>query len=353
MEKNIKTYEKIAEIVTEIVNPHNYRKSQLEFDRLSQNDNPIFKFTCSKIKSSAPNAKNEIASNNEKIITKLPFIEELISFLQNKIHDLSPKQNCKAEYCECKYEYNKYRLFQIMWELISYVYYPEDIDMKSELNGAHLKKIIQFDLSYNNIPQFIHILIQEIREIFNRIYNEFPESTLLEKDGLERCLSESIHEIELQNVIWESDSLIQVKEHIDQNALRQFVGLDQKKYEFPKYRIEKVRCGKCWTDFYRLTQGIILRTESTWDKLYIAFSQDKLINYNSINNKLWDEAWEALKELFEQHGLTENQAEVVAKIKLGIPLKKSTLRNTKRQLKNKLENLIKMFDIWDDLVNIE
>jgi hypothetical protein len=144
-----------------------------------------------------------------------------------------------------------------------------------------------------------------------------------------------------------------LEEHINQNVIRQFVGLEQKQFQFPKYRIERVRCQICWTDFYRLTKGNIEKIEKSWDRLYLTFSQDKLIKYIPITHDLWDEKWIALKEMFKLHGLTENQAEVVAKIKLGIPLKKSTLRNTKRQLKNKLENLLRMFEIWDDLIDIE
>ncbi len=346
MENNLKAYKKIAEIVSVIVNPHNYRKARLEFNRLSNNGNPIFRFTSSVKKSSNSNTENE------KVVSKLPFIEELMSFVQSKVHEISPN-DCKAEYCDCKYKHNEYRLFQLMWEFILYIYYPESINMKNELNSSNLINIIQYDLTNDNISHYKYLLIYEVREIFNKIYDEFPDSTLQDKNGLDRCLSENIHEPEFQDVIWESESLIQIKKHIDHNVYRQFIGLEQKQFQFPKYRIEKVRCEICWTDFFRVTKGVIERVDNTLDKLYTALSQNKSIMYIPLDNNLWDDDWKALKELFKLYGLTDNQAEVIAKIKLSIPLKKSTLRNTKRQLKKKLENLIKMFEIWDDLVNIE
>ena len=47
--------------------------------------------------------------------------------------------------------------------------------------------------------------------------------------------------------------------------------------------------------------------------------------------------------------LSNSQANVVAKIKLGRPLKKSTERNVKIQFKKKLERIENFVDYWDDL----
>jgi len=102
------------------------------------------------------------------------------------------------------------------------------------------------------------------------------------------------------------------------------------------------------TELYEITEYCEKRN-GVWDTIYSTLSQNNSIKYISKANNLHYKIWEALQELYSTHGLTENQAEVAAKLNFDIPLKHSTLRNTKQQLKKKLGNIEKILQIWDDL----
>ena len=59
---------------------------------------------------------------------------------------------------------------------------------------------------------------------------------------------------------------------------------------------------------------------------------------------------ELIQEIFSVEGfLSEAQAKVISKIKLGRKLRSSTERNTKRQLKKKIRKIEYIKDFWEDL----
>lgn len=343
MEKNdVESYQKIAEIITRINNLNNYRRARLTFDRISHSKNPVFKFQTSKKKESNNKIINEIS------ITELPFIEKLNNFFINKLHQLSPKKDCKAELCKCNIKFDQDRKFLLMWNLIYYFFFPEEINNWEELKSEHLKGVLSYD--FESLPNYKILLLQQIRALFSEIRDDFPSETILDKNGLNKCLFEKEHDTEILEVIWESKSQIKVADHIDQNIYRPVFGLESKKESFPNFRVDRVRCKRCNTEFFILREAIIEEKKNgIWDTIYSTFSQNASISYISKTNNLFYENWKALQELYEIHGLTENQAEVAAKLNFEIPLKHSTLRNTKQQLKKKLDNIDKILEIWDDL----
>ena len=339
---NIETYEKIAEIITKINNLSNFRKARLKFNRISQNSNPVFSFISSKKQNPKDIKKNEI------IITKLPFIEKLNEFFWSKLHESSPKNDCKAKLCECNIKFDEDRKFVLMWKLVYYFYFPEYIDDWEDLNPEHLKDVLSYNFS--EVSEYKTLLIQQIRSLFTEIRDQFPDHTLLDKNGLNKCIIKEKHDTELLEVIWESESQIEVSNHINQNIYRPLLTLEQKRERFPKYKIDKVRCKNCYTVYYILMEAVLVEKKNDiWDKIYSTFSQDTSIRYKGKTRNLYNENWRALSELFEIHGLTKNQAEVAAKLNFEIPLKDSTLRNTKKQLKKKLGNIEKILEVWDDL----
>jgi hypothetical protein len=73
-------------------------------------------------------------------------------------------------------------------------------------------------------------------------------------------------------------------------------------------------------------------------------------NFHDEPQEIKDAIFELVKDLFSVEGfLSEAQANVITKIRLGRKLRKSTERNTKRQLKNKLRSLEYIVDYWEDL----
>jgi hypothetical protein len=73
-------------------------------------------------------------------------------------------------------------------------------------------------------------------------------------------------------------------------------------------------------------------------------------NFHDEPQQIKDAIFELMNDLFSVEGfLSKAQANVVTKIKLGRKLRKSTERNTKRQLKNKLRTLQYIVDYWKDL----
>lgn len=335
-------YEKIADIVSKINNPKNYKNAKLVFDRISHNNNLVFKVIYSK----KQNSKN----NNiyETTISELPFIEKLSDFFLKNLHDFSPKNDCKARLCECNIKFDEDRKFLLMWDLTYNFYFPDYINEWDDLNSDHLKEVLSYDFS--EVPKYKILIIQQIRSLFADIRNLFPEHTLLNKNGLNKCLYKKVHDTEFLEVVWESKSQIYVANHINQNIYRPILALEPKNEEFPKFKIDKVRCKNCTTIFYILIEAVIEeKNNGVWDKIYSTFSQNTSIKYVNISNNLYDENWKALQELFNTHGLTKNQAEVAAKLNFEIPLKHSTLRNTKKQLKKKLGNIKNILEIWDDL----
>ena len=73
-------------------------------------------------------------------------------------------------------------------------------------------------------------------------------------------------------------------------------------------------------------------------------------NFHDEPQQIKDAIFELVNDLFSVEGfLSKAQANVVTKIKLGRKLRKSTERNTKRQLKNKLISLEYIVDYWEDL----
>ncbi|KKN41749.1 hypothetical protein LCGC14_0720180 [marine sediment metagenome] len=327
MENNdIPTYKKLAEIVSEIINPDNYQKARVIFDRLSINKNPVLKFDFNMKNQKQKNTKN--STENELTITKLPIINELVEFFQANFHKISQKKNCKAEYCTCKIKYNEDRLFHLMWEYVYYVYFPEEIEDWEELNDYHLRNI-EYGYRHESLPYYKILLIQQIREILSEIRHQFPESTLYNKNGLDKCINEKIHNITFLRVVWESETVVK-------NTSTGF-GYGHTSNYYPKYIIEKAQCRDCWVEFYILK------------RIDLENSNYNSIIYSEVSKLLWHEKWEALKEFYSENGLTDNQAEVIAKSKLGIPLKKSTLRNSKSQIKKKLDKMRKLVGIWSDI----
>ena len=78
-----------------------------------------------------------------------------------------------------------------------------------------------------------------------------------------------------------------------------------------------------------------------------------IYNFHDEPQQIKDAIFELVNDLFSVEGfLSKAQANVVTKIKLGRKLRKSTERNTKRQLKNKLESLQYIVDYWEDLEDL-
>jgi hypothetical protein len=76
-------------------------------------------------------------------------------------------------------------------------------------------------------------------------------------------------------------------------------------------------------------------------------------NFHDEPQEIKDAIFELVRGLFSVEGfLSETQANVVTKIRLGRKLRKSTERNTKRQLKNKLRSLEYIVDYWEDLEDL-
>ena len=326
---NIPAYKKLAEIVSEIINPDNYRKARISFDRLSKNKNPVFKFNFNGKNPKQKNTKN--STENELIIKELPIINELVEFLQENIHKISQENNCKAEYCSCKVRYNEDRLFQLMWEYVYYVYFPEEIEEWEDLNDNHLRNI-EYGYRHESLPYYKTLLIQQIREILNEIRQQFPESTLYNKNGLDKCLNEKIHNTTFLKIVWESETVVQ--------NINTGFGYNNTSNYYAKFIIEKAQCQDCWVEFYLLK------------RIDLENSNYNNIVYSEVSKLLWHEKWEALKEFYAENGLTDIQAEVIAKSKLEIPLKKSTLRNTKSQMKKKLDKIRKLVGIWSDIEDL-
>ena len=79
----------------------------------------------------------------------------------------------------------------------------------------------------------------------------------------------------------------------------------------------------------------------------------EIYNFHDEPQQIKDAIFELVNDLFSVEGfLSKAQANVVTKIKLGRKLRKSTERNTKRQLKNKLESLQYIVDYWEDLEDL-
>jgi len=339
---NIEAYKKIAKLITQINNPKNFKKARLALDRISHNKKPVFKFIYTK----KQNLKNE--KNPEIVIAELPFLDILHDFFIDNLHKISPKNQCKSKFCECNIKYDEDRLFLLMWQLVFYFYYPEKISNWEDLNSEHLKEALSYD--NESIEDYKFILQQQIKHSFSKIKNDFPTETLLDKEGLNQCLFKKEHNTEFLEIVWESKSQLYISDYIDQNKYRLIFGLNPKSESFSKFRIDKVRCIRCTTTFYILREAIIEeKRNGVWDTIYSTLSQNNSIKYISKANNLHYKIWEALQELYSTHGLTENQAEVAAKLNFDIPLKHSTLRNTKQQLKKKLGNIEKILQIWDDL----
>ncbi len=190
-----------------------------------------------------------------------------------------------------------------MWEYVYYVYAPEEIEQWEELNDYHLRNI-EYGYRHDSLPYHKILLIEQIREILNEIRHQFPESTLYNKNGLDKCLNEKIHNTTFLKIAWESETVVD-------NINTEF-GYSYTSNYYPKFIIEKVQCQDCWVEFY-LLKRIDLENSHYSNILY--FEVSNILNY---------EKWEALKEFYAENGLTEKQAEVIAKSRLGIPLKEST-----------------------------
>ena len=73
-------------------------------------------------------------------------------------------------------------------------------------------------------------------------------------------------------------------------------------------------------------------------------------NFHNEPQEIKDAVFELVKNLFvEATGLSESQANVITKLKLGRKLRKSTERNVKKQLKSKLRKMQNLVWFWEDL----
>jgi len=188
--------------------------------------------------------------------------------------------------------------------------------------------------------------------------------------------------------IWESKSKIegelgQKSPFRNDNILYQSPGFQGQNEEHPISGITKQKCQNCsdchliaYEAFFKNNKIIFENIDSRKVRLkktvednssesfstrpnirhrmpyHMGKSREKY-NFYDEPEEVKDAALSLLKRLFSVPGfLSPQQAEIFAKVNLGFKLRKSTERNTKMQLKNKLRSLEYIVDYWEDLEDL-
>ena len=130
-------------------------------------------------------------------------------------------------------------------------------------------------------------------------------------------------------------------------------------FELIKTKEVKARARKTTSNHQSVKYGnspraLILRSPIVLNPTNQVFGSNRdRYNFHDEPQQIKDAVFELVKSLFSVEGfLSEAQANVVTKLKLGRKLRKSTERNTKKQLQNKFRTLEYIVHYWEDLEDL-